>query len=377
MFRTDFDVVIIGGGPAGSAAGIYLSRAGLRTAVIERKTFPRETLCGEFLSREVTENLYSLDLLEKFLALNPNRISSFRLITGSKIFKSDLEFEGFSLQRSDFDNFLLREAKNSGAKIYQPAEVKEIFRGKNAYTVKIKSGGKFFDITSFLVIGAYGRSNVLDKRLNRQFTNLHTNYNGIKFHIRKELLKEIDDSSIYIFSGRNIYCGINTVSRGEVTVCFLDKKDVEKETSVDLFAELIKANKYLSALFNNNIPDLRNMRIYGAGSIYFGPKELVKDGIIMIGDAAKVIAPLAGDGIGMAFQSAKIVSDIITSENPKNLSTEEIGSIYKSKWRENFIRRTKIAFLIQKIILQNHFLNKTPKTAINTLLPAIISATRK
>lgn len=377
MFSPDFDVVIIGGGPAGSAAGIYLSRAGLRTAIIERKNFPRETLCGEFLSQEVTKALYSLGLSKKFLDLNPNRISSFQFITSSKVFKSDLSFEGFSLQRYDFDNFLLKEAERSGARIFQPAKVEEVLRDKNHFTVKIKSGNSFINIFSSMVLGAFGRSNILDKRLNREFSKINTGYNGIKFHIKKELLSDIDDSSIYIISGSKIYCGINTVSRGEVTVCFLNKKNKGKETSLNHFMELINENRHLTALFNNKIPDLRNLEIYGAGNIYFGQKDLVKDGIIMIGDAAKVIAPLTGDGIGMAFQSAKIVSDIIINLNPKDLNPEEIGSLYKAKWKENFIRRTKIAFLIQNIILQKHILNTIPNITIKALLPVIISATRR
>jgi menaquinone-9 beta-reductase len=377
MFSTDFDVVIIGGGPAGSAAGIYLSRAGIRTAVIERKSFPRETLCGEFLSQEVTKALFSLGLFEKFLELNPNRISSFRFITGSKVFKSDLSFEGFSLQRYDFDNFLLKEAERSGARIFQPAEVKEVLRDKNYFTVKSRSGDSFIQISSSLVLGAFGKSNILDKRLNREFSKIRTDYNGIKFHIKKELLSNIDDSSIYIFSGRKIYCGINTVSRGEVTVCFLDRKSAEKQTSINHFMELINENKYLAALFNNNMPDFKSLEAYGAGSIYFGQKELVKDGIIMIGDAAKVIAPLAGDGIGMAFQSAEMISEIIINYRSKDLNPEKIGNIYKSKWREKFIRRTKIALLVQNILLQNYILNKIPDFAVKKLLPVIISATRK
>ena len=46
--------------------------------------------------------------------------------------------------------------------------------------------------------------------------------------------------------------------------------------------------------------------IFGTGNIYFGKKNLVENGIYMVGDASGIIAPLSGDGIGMAFESAKI-----------------------------------------------------------------------
>ncbi len=78
MNKHDFDVIIIGGGPAGAVAAIYLSRWGLRTAVIEHKAFPRETLCGEFLSLEVIEQIRELKLEEEFLKLNPKSIKFFQ-----------------------------------------------------------------------------------------------------------------------------------------------------------------------------------------------------------------------------------------------------------------------------------------------------------
>ena len=97
----------------------------------------------------------------------------------------------------------------------------------------------------------------------------------------------------------------------------------------------------------------------------------------MIGDSAKVIAPLAGDGIGMAFQSAEIVSDIIINHDLKNINFEKIESVYRTRWTKTFMRRTKIALLVQNILLQNYMLNKMPGFVIQGLMPAIISATRK
>jgi flavin-dependent dehydrogenase len=77
MKAIEYDIAIIGGGPAGSAAGLYLSSAGFNTCLIERKKFPREVLCGEFLSGEVSLLLKELNLFEKFLSLNPVKISRF------------------------------------------------------------------------------------------------------------------------------------------------------------------------------------------------------------------------------------------------------------------------------------------------------------
>lgn len=377
MNKTDCDVVIIGGGPAGSVAGINLAVTGLRTVILERKNFPRETLCGEFLSVEVINHLKELGLFEKFLSLNPNRISSFQFITINKSFSTDLSFEGYSLKRSIFDNFLLTEAQNAGAEIFQPAEVKDVSKGNGNFTTEFKSEGKILSVSSRFVIGAFGKSNILDKQLNRKYSQIRSGYNGIKFHMRKELLSNIKDSCIYIFSGSKIYCGINTVSGEEAAVCFLNRRNTGNESVIIHFENLMEENKQLAGLFNYQIPDLKKLEVYGAGNIYFGSKELIKNGIIMIGDAAKVIAPLAGDGIGMAFQSAKIAAEIIiNNNNSEKINYTAVEQIYKSKWKRQFSERTRIARIIQSIILQKRYLNLVPDRIIQSIIPSIISATR-
>ncbi len=124
------------GGPAGSMAAIYLSRFGFDVCLIEKKKFPRDVLCGEFLSEEVTALLKELKLFEEFLALNPVLISRFKSVneSGTEI-HSNLSFPAYALKRSLFDKFLLNEAINSGANVYQPAEADFIRREDDKFKV--------------------------------------------------------------------------------------------------------------------------------------------------------------------------------------------------------------------------------------------------
>jgi len=135
-----FDISIIGGGPAGSSAGILLSNRGYSVAIVEKKLFPREVLCGEFISKEVVEFLKGNFLYEEFLRLDPNPITSFRFTAeNGKELYSKLEFPAYGIKRSKLDNFLLNKARGNGAEIFQPAEVKEIQKQSEGYLLEIKS----------------------------------------------------------------------------------------------------------------------------------------------------------------------------------------------------------------------------------------------
>ena len=352
-----YDIAIIGGGPAGSSAAILLSKKGYSVTIIEKKSFPREDLCGEFISKEVVEFLRENSLYEEFLKLNPNPISSFRLScdNGNELF-SKLKFPAYGIKRSKLDNFLLSKARENGTVIFQPAEAKEIQKQTEGYLIKIKPGtGEEFTLYSKIIIVAYGKQNILDKNFGRDFYGVKSRLNGVKFHIDKTHFDSFNSEEIQVYTGHNIYCGINAVDNKTITLCFLEKRDKFQYSPKELLLRLSRQNKKFNALFNKNFFDsIDKLQVYGTGNIYFGKRDIVNEGIFYIGDSAGVIAPLVGDGIGIAVQSARLVSDILCGNN---LVKETAGKEYKKEWRNKFLRRMLIAGIIQKIVLNNYLRN--------------------
>jgi menaquinone-9 beta-reductase len=351
-----FDVAIIGGGPAGSMAALNLHKSGFEVCLIEKKVFPRETLCGEFLSKEVARNLQRLDLFEKFLTLQPNPITSFKFYYDNGEFvQAPLNFTSYGLKRGRFDGFLLNSVKEKGIKVLQPAEVKEIKFRNDYYRITVHDGSYLSEISAKKVIAAYGRQNILDRKLNRKFLNFRSSLNGIKFHIDDSAFNGLEKDIIKIFTSEGIYCGINTVDENKVTVCFLEKRNHGLAHPREQIKKLIKSNKSFGRLFNETIFEtLEELPVYGTGNIYFGERELVKNGIYMIGDSAAVIAPLAGDGIGMAVESARLVSDVFLKQKLEKLDDISTEQIYRKEWQSIFNKRILTAKAVQKIILQNY-----------------------
>ncbi len=382
MNNYDHEVIIIGGGPAGSMAAIYLSGSGFDVCLIEKKIFPRETLCGEFLSHEVAEALRQQNLFDKFLLLNPNPIRSFRLILNEgNEFSANLNFSAFGLRRSTFDNFLLNCAKERGVKVLQPCEADEIVYSDDCFEIKFKNRKEQKEtLHSKYVLAAYGKQNVLDKDLKRNFAYKKSHLNGVKFHVDKSNFRNFSCEEIRIYSGEGIYCGLNAVDNNTITVCFLEQRNDSTISSREHLINFITNTKSFQNIFYDDYEELfRNLPVMGTGNIYFGKKGLVENGIFMIGDAAGIIAPLAGDGIGIAIQSAKLIAEILSEMKFNFLTKVEAEKIYYSRWKNIFNNRIITASLIQNIIL-NKAARGVSGRVLNTfpsLLPLVIKITRE
>jgi len=381
MRYENFDISIIGGGPAGSACGNYLAGIGYNICIIEKKSFPREVICGEFLSNEVIESLKELYIYNEFLFLNPNPIKSFRLILNNNSeYKAKLGFNAYSISRSIFDNFLLNKAKHKNIQIFQPAEVNKIIRGKDNFTISIK--GKENDnllINSRVLISAYGKQNILDKNLSRSFIRIKSGINGVKFHIPRSYLKNINKEEVQMYSSQGIYCGLNAIDNDLINLCYLAKMNYSHKAQRDFLINFISKNNYLGDMFYSGYKEIiKLLPVWGAGNIYFGKKRAVENGIFMVGDSAGMIAPFTGDGIGMAFQSSKLAASLIVDLLKGRISNNESENKYYLEWNKLFNRRINISLFLQKLIL-NKVYRKAGEILLDMhpgFLPAIIRITR-
>ena len=317
--------------------------------------FPRDVLCGEFLSHEVTSALKKFGVYDEFLSLKPNRITHFRFTpeNGSTV-QQPLGFEGFALKRSLLDDLLLKRAASLGTSIVQPAEVISLKRDGDFFEIFCKTENGVDTFFASNVIAAYGRQNIIDKSLQRPFSSLRSGYSGIKYHAPKTMLNEFSDEEIQIYSSNGIYCGMNFVNEKEVTLCFLSDKNINQLDPKYALYELTERNPAFKNLFvRDPLPALAKLPVFGTGNIYFGKRNIVENGVYMIGDAARVIAPLAGDGIGMAIESGMLVARILAGSTKSGLSRTAAESQYKKEWKTHFSKRIRVALILQRFALNS------------------------
>lgn len=335
------DVIIIGGGLAGLINGILLHRSGLKVRLYEEKQYPFHRVCGEYISNEVVPFLTKHELFPT--ALSPASISQFQLSSVSgKTLEMPLDLGGFGVSRYGYDYWLAQKAVNEGLEIIHE-RITAVAFAEDHFLLEGKSGTTD---RSKLIIGAFGKRSILDKKLDRSFMAKRHPYVGIKYHLKTDAMAH-DKIALHNFPGG--YCGMSSVGEDTFNLCYLvHRSELKKHGGVqELEHHALKQNPYLNAVFSDaqflfEKPEVIN-------EISFEQKEPVFNHIFMSGDAGGMIAPLCGNGMAMAIHSAKILSELIIQALRQGIDRDQLEKEYAKCWNALFARRLWAGRNIQKL----------------------------
>ncbi len=342
---TIYDVIIVGGGLAGLVCSIMLSRNGFKILLLEKKSYPFNKVCGEYVSNEVIGFLNTLGF-DPF-KYNASRIDKLRISapSGKNIFV-DLVMGGFGISRFTMDHSLSEISQKSGTLLLENCRVNDIIFNEDIFSIS-SSVGLF---KSRFVIGSYGKRDLLDKKLNRIFINKHTGYLGVKYHIK--LNYPINEIGLDNFSGG--YCGIVKIEDDKYNLCYLykRKKNDNFKNIRELEEKILFSNPNIRSIFEksffiNEQPEVIN-------EISFTDKTCIEEHIFLCGDAAGLITPLCGNGMSMAIHGAKILSEIlidnlVQGNNINALQRLKIENYYAKKWKATFSSRLFWGRTLQEI----------------------------
>ena len=173
-----YDLIVIGGGPAGSSAAITAARSGARVLLLERGRFPRQKVCGEFVSAEslgLLENL--LDAEQRSLLGDAIRIARTRVFLDDRVLQAPVLPAAASIARLDLDDALWSAAQASGAETRQQVTVQGV-RGSGPFVVNTSVG----DFETRAVVNASGRWSNLNPA---PPSNGHPRWIGVKGHFEE------------------------------------------------------------------------------------------------------------------------------------------------------------------------------------------------
>ena len=366
-FKTD--IIIIGGGLAGLVSAIHLSKAGLAVTLIEKNEYPRHKVCGEYISNEVLPYLQHLGADP--LTIGAKKINRFLLsTTRGKIMETTLPLGGFGVSRYTLDHFLLQKAVTNNCTVIQNT-VSDVHFANDIFKVTTKEGN---ELTSKIVIGAFGKRSNMDAKLERSFINNKSPFVAVKTHMQGNFPD--DQVALHNFTGG--YCGVSQVENGNLNVCYISNyKSFQQYKNIESFQqEVLFKNPHLKTIFKNAVPVFE--KPLTISQISFSNKTTVENHILMCGDAAGMIHPLCGNGMAMAIHSAKIASELIVDYFDAKIKTRlELETVYAQQWNTAFKKRITTGKILQTFFGKDNLARAVMYglTHIPGVLPAIIKQT--
>lgn len=362
-----YEVAVLGGGLAGLAASILLAESGASVILFEQHTYPFHKVCGEYLSLESVEFLQTLNVNIDFESLQ--RITHFRITTnrGTEVSRP-LDLGGLGISRYSLDHALSLRAQEVGVHLLEDTKVKSVEFQNNTHLMNTTNG----TYTSKVAIGAFGKRSTLDKSLQRDFIQTpappESNYLAVKYHIQTDL----SPNTIELHLFKNGYSGIGKVDgSNRYCLCYLTTAENLRNAGGDISEmerQFLHQNRFLRYYLQESTHLYDRPLVIS--QIDFQSKSLLNNHVMMAGDAARLVAPLSGNGMSMALHSASILSESIAQYLKGGVNRKSMEQIYTNKWRRRFQRRLFVSRAIQILFFKNRLVDYSLKKL--QLLPSII-----
>jgi menaquinone-9 beta-reductase len=376
------DIVIIGAGPAGCSTSLFLSKHKIPHTIIDKAIFPRDKVCGDALSGKV---VYVMKQLNNSMIYdynnNPKQFLpswgvKFVAPNGKSIdipFKSDISKEthapGFISKRMDFDASLFNQLDKEYATVIEGAEAKDIIKHPDGITLSYTKGETTSTLSGIkLIVGAEGDRSMVAKKLStikkendHYCAGIRAYYTGVtELHeqnfIELHFLEELLPGYFWIFPLPN---GQANVGAGMLSSSVSAK-------NVNLKKDMLRAianNPKIKHRFAN--AELVSP-IQGWGLPLGSKKRVISgDHFLLTGDAASLIDPFTGEGIGNAMYSGMLAAAHIKNCLEQNNFSAQFNQTYDAAFYDRQWDELKLSHTMQKLCkypwLFNFVVNKAHK----------------
>ena len=342
MLQNKYDVVVVGGGPAGSMAAWEAAKGGVSVCMLEKdRDIGYPVRCGEAAGESGLRQFVEIE--DSWIA---EKITSVKLVSPN-LTSVDIDFAaetGYILNRRIFDYDLSRYAANAGAEVYTKAYVKNVLANNGEVNgVVLDYLGEEKQIQAKIVIGADG----LTSRVGR--------WAGLKTLVR---MKDMESAVQYSVANVDIepnkmimYVGMNHAPGGYIWVFPKGKKFANIGIGISgKYSKHKSAQKYLDEFMEREYPDAAILTTMCGGVPCAKPMEKpVADGIMLVGDAAHQINPMTGGGIVAGMKGGWIAGQVAAEAIKKNDYSEDCLLEYPKRMRKDFGKNHERFYKIKEV----------------------------
>lgn len=342
----EHDLIVIGGGPAGTSLSILMAEAGFSVLLLEKGRYPLQKVCGEYLSREALPYLDRLGI--PYASLAPPPIDHLG-VTCSKgpTLECALPLGGIGISRTELDRMMAERVREKGGTVREGSKVRSVSPTERGYSVQTRESAH----EARVVVEAYGKdkSPVIhgtDHPANgkKKGKKNDRKWVGIKHRVEGPL----PDGRIELHTFPGGYAGLSRIEGGDKGCLsyLIDAAYLQESGRDAVEKERMETNPHLAEWLRTlHFPQ----QPVGISDLSFGRGSSQEKGIWFTGDAAISIPPLAGNGMSMAIEGSFFLAPELISLLQGKLDKEEATRRYWGESQRHFRTRLRIGKALQGV----------------------------
>lgn len=352
---SEWDVVVVGAGPAGAVSAAQLARRGYRVALLDRAHFPRHKACAEYMSPGVREVARRLGIWDAIQSAQPCAVPGMEVVSPrGTVLRLDYNVRGrrqyaATLPRQVLDAQLVIHAEAcgvdmiSGVVAHDPLMSEGVVSGVNA-----SREGKTIRFPAKLTVVADGNRSTIARALDFAVPPRWPIRMGLVAHY--EGIAPLRDGFGQMHVGMGGYCGVAPLSDNRLNVAIVVRTDAVTSAgtnATNFFEHWIDAMPALRALLADCA---RISPVRGVGPIGSRARRASTAGALLVGDAAGFFDPFTGEGIYRALHGAELVAEVGHNALLQDDVSRESLAHYDSLRSRAFRRKQAVTALVQVFV---------------------------